>query len=294
MAEPSELEHMAQAADMNQHGHEKKEEKKQLTTLESVVEETTHGIGNIIKLGLAGAIPYFFANSFPSLKRDTYILSGAQVASDITISYKKDKKYTAGNFLESTALGTAMTPVLEGMFGTVNSMPLNTTLDYVAKAGVWGGVCYPAFVAAYQPIAYFIRNRTFKGMGKYIKENYWSTLKQSWKTLLPISLLNVFFAPLWLQIPISAALSYVFDLFGAPQKEEVSEDQKRDKTPYPIAALNVTSKLVRNTIGGFYNGLYDLGRAIGGGYSSSQPSSAPTPAQSRPTPTPTMTPAPAH
>ena len=276
MAEPSpsELEQLANAAAAQKQieaGQEKKEKK-----IETPLEEIARGVGSIFKLGLAGAVPYLFGKSFPSLRQDTYILSGAQVASDLTNSYRKGKKYTAGNFLESAALGTGITPVLEGMFGVVNKMPLNTTLDYLTKAAVWGGLAYPAFIAAYQPMAYLIRNRTFKGLGKYVKENYWSTLKNAWKTLLPFSLLNVFFAPSWLQIPISAALSYVFDLFGAPQKEEVPDNLKREKGSYLAATANVTSKLVKNTVGGFYTGLYDVGRALGGGYASAKPAAPPT------------------
>ena len=265
MAEaPQNIEDVAKTAaprDANE-THEKKEEKKQVGTLESVVDETTHLIGNAAKIGAGIAIPTAFAYAVPSFKRDTAILAGAQVASDITTSYKRGKKYTAGSFLESTVLGTAMTPILEGMFRTVNKMPLNAPIDYLAKGAVWGGIMYPAFVASYQPIAYLIRNRTFKGMGKYIKENYWPALKDAWTKLLPFSLLNVFFAPSWLQIPIAATLSYLFDLFGAPQKGEVPEHLKRDKTPYLVATSNVLGRLGKNTAKGIYDTFYGIGAGI--------------------------------
>lgn len=249
-------------------------EQKPKGTLESAVNETFHLAGNAVKIGAGIAIPTAFAYAVPSFRRDTAILAGAQVASDITTSYRRGKKYTAGNFLESTVLGTAMTPVLETMFRTVNRMPLNTPIDYVAKAGVWGGLMYPAFVASYQPIAYLIRNRTFKGMGKYIKENYWTALKDSWTKLLPFSLLNVFFAPSWLQIPISAALSYLFDLFGAPQKDKVPEHLKRDKTPYLVATSNVLGRLGKNTAKGFYDVFYGIGAGLRNLYDSA-PKAAP-------------------
>lgn len=275
MAEPSELEKTAQAAATNQHSQEKKNEKPK-PLLENVVNETSNGIGSLFKLGLAGAVPYAFASAVPSMALDTAILTGAQIASDFTTSYQRGKKYTAGSLLESAVLGTATTPVIETMFRTTNLISTNNLSGYLTKGAVWGGIMYPAFVGAYLPIAYLVRNRTFKGMGKYLKENYWKTLKESWTKLLPFSLMNIFFAPSWLQIPISAAISYVFDRFAAPPKEEVPEHLKRDKGSYLVAAASVTAKLAKNTIGGFYTGLYDMGRAIWGYSAAPQLAAQPT------------------
>ncbi len=85
-----------------------------------------------------------------------------------------------------------------------------------------GGLIYPSFIGLYQFINYTIRNRSVKGVGKYIKENYWTTLKKSYKYTLPFSLLNVFFAPPILNIPIASALTYAFNLFGARELLRVS------------------------------------------------------------------------
>lgn len=254
---------------------EKKEEKKPIGTLESVVGETTHLFGNTVKLGLAGAVPLAFASAVPSMARDTAILSGAQIASDYTTAYQRGKKYTAGSLLESSVLGTATTPVIETMFHTTNLIPTNSLSGYIAKGAVWGGIMYPGFVASYLPIAYLVRNRTFKGMGKYIKENYWPILKKSWKYLLPFSLLNIFFAPSWLQIPISAAISYVYDRFAAPPKEEIPEHLKRDKTPYLVAAPTVAAKFVRNSVKGLYEAAYALGSSARDLYKASPKTAAP-------------------
>ena len=267
-----ELENLLQA--QNPQNDAKKPEPKHETPLEEIV----NGFSSAAKAALAFAVPYTFAAQVPSFARDTAILAGAQAASDLTLSYKNGKKYTAGNLLESTVLGTAMTPILEGMFGAANSVPTTDLMGYVAKAGVWGGLCYPGFVAAYQPLAYFIRNRTFKGMGKYIKENYWPTLKTAWTKLLPFSLLNVFFAPSWLQIPVSAGLSYVFDLFGAPHKEEIKEHQKRDKTSYLSALSSITGKLARNVYS-IPNAAYSIGNSLRSLYKTAPKAPAPAPAQ---------------
>ena len=276
MAEAPDVEDIAKAQQHTEPKEQAKEKPK--GTLESVVDEAFHLTGNSAKIGAGIAVPTLFASMFPMLARDTAILSGAQIASDITTSYKRGKKYTAGSFLESTVLGTGITPVLEGMFRTVNRMPQVTPLDYLAKGAVWGGLMYPAFVGAYQPIAYLTRNRTFKGMGKYIKENYWSTLKTSWTKLLPFSLMNIFFAPSWLQIPISATLSYLFDLIGAPQKGEVPEHLKRDKTPYLVATSNVLGKLGKNAFQGLYDVAYGIGAGLRNLYESAPIPSTPSPA----------------
>ena len=261
------------------HG-EHREEKKPISTLESVVNESSHLIGSGLKLALAGTIPFAQATMFPQLARDTAILSGAQIASDYTTSLQRGKKYTAGSLLESAAIGTAITAPLEAMFGIVNKMPLNAPLDYVAKAGVWGGIVYPVFNGLYLPTAYLIRNRTFKGMGKYVRENYWPILKKSMKYILPFSLLNVFFAPAALQIPIAAALSFVYDRFTA-DKGEFPEDQKRDKTPYYVAAPRVIGKLGKSVFYGVPSAAYAIGNSLYNGlkklYTGSAKSASPSP-----------------
>lgn len=261
---------------------EHKEEKKPASTLESVVNETSKLFGNTVKVGLAGAIPYAFASTFPTFARDTAILTGAQIASDYTTAYQRGKKYTAGSLLESSVLGVATTPVIETMFRTTNLIPTNSLSGYLAKGAVWGGIMYPGFVASYLPIAYLVRNRTFKGMGKYLKENYWPILKKSWTRLLPFSLLNIFFAPSWLQIPISAAIGYVYDRFAAPPKEEIPEHLKKDKTPFYVAAPTVAYKLVRNSVKGLYDAVYSIGSSISDLY------------KKAPAPAPKTQPSPAH
>src|SRR3989344_5867158 len=257
---------------------EHKEEKKPISTLESVVNESSHLIGSGLKLALAGTIPFAQATMFPQLARDTAILSGAQIASDYTTSLQRGKKYTAGSLLESAAIGTAITAPLEAMFGIVNKMPLNTPLDYIAKAGVWGGIVYPVFNGLYLPTAYLIRNRTFKGMGNYVRENYWPILKKSMKYILPFSLLNVFFAPASLQIPIAAALSFVYDRFTA-DKSKFPDDQKRDKTPYLVAAPSAAYKLARNSAKGLYDAANAIVRSVTDLYKSAPKSISPTTSQ---------------
>ena len=103
-----------QGAGANQ-AQEKKEPKK--STLESIIGETNHFFGSAAKLGLAAAAPYGLYKIAPQWALDTAIDSGAQVLGDATTSFKKGKKFTAGNVLESSVLGTMYTPVLEKLVG---------------------------------------------------------------------------------------------------------------------------------------------------------------------------------
>ena len=256
-------------------GQEKKEEKKPIGTLESVVNESYHLFGNTVKLGLAGFIPYTQGVLFPSVARDSAILAGSQIAGDFTTDRRRDKKYTAGSLLESSIIGTALAPALSGMFDAVHQVPLTSPMGYLGQAALWGGVAYPAYFALYQFANYVVRNRTVKGVGKYIKENYWTALKQGWKTLFPFSLVNLLFAPLYLNVPIAATLSYLLTLFGAPKTDEVKEDQKRDKTPYLSAASSAVGKGLKNVFYGVPQTFYAIGSSIRDLYKSSPRPAAP-------------------
>ena len=179
MAETPSIDNIAKTAPRNE--AKKTEEKpKQTSTLESVVDESGHLAKIAVALGLSSLIPYAQATTFPSAAIDTAVLSSVQIAADATTSFKRGKKYTAVNSLESSILGTAITIPTEGFFALPNSIPPVGVGGYLAKAAVWGGLCYPAFIGLYQAADYLIKNRKFKGMGSYIKKEYWPTLKYSW------------------------------------------------------------------------------------------------------------------
>ncbi len=258
MADASPLEQAAKTAPHE----EKKEEPKKIGTLDSVVNE----IFDLAKVGAAVAAPFAFGNAFPAMKTDAYVLSGAQVLGDATTARKRGQKFTKTNMLESSLQGLALTPVaahpLYGVFPLINKIPTNDLMGYVTKGAVWGGVAYPIYMGIYQFFDYLFKNRTFRGLGKYMKENYWTALTTAWKKLFPISLFNIFFAPLSWQVAIGAALSYGLTLFGAPKKGEIKEEEKRDKTPYLVAAPRVLGRGIYNLGKGLYEGAYALGSGL--------------------------------
>lgn len=257
---------------------QKKEEPREVSNLESVVDETRHLGKTALNLSLSAGIPLAQTTLMPLYARDTGILAGAQVAADATTSIKRGKKYTSGNALESAVVGTAMTPFLYHVFDYLNKIPSNSLPGYAGKAALFGGLAYPVFLGFYQTVDYLVKNRTFKGLGKYIKENYWPTLKKMWIRVLPFGLLNVFLAPPYLQIPISAALSYAFALFGAPKKDEVPEEQKRDKTPYVVAAANAVGRGLRNLFYAPLDLAYAAGRTLNDLYKKAPALPSPSPA----------------
>ena len=256
MAEETKLEQTAKTAP--QTNQEKKEGPKKISTLESVVNESLHLGGNIVKFGLAGLIPYTQALLVPQAARDTGILAGVQVLGDATTNFKRGKKTTSGEVLKSSLVGTTITVPAYYAFNLVNKIPLDNIAGYFGRAAAWGGAIAPAFIGFYQTVDYLVRNLSFKGLGKYLKENYWSTLKKFWTRVLPFSLANIFFVPAYLQIPVAAGLQYLFTLFGAPKKGELKEEEKRDKTPYLVAASNAFYKLGSN----IFNLPYNIGKAV--------------------------------
>ena len=263
MAEANELEQMAKNAQTPP--QEKKEEPKKVSTLEGVVNDLIYGAKTFANMGLAIGAPLAFGQAFPAMKTDAYVLSGAQVAGDATTARKRGEKYTSLNSLESSLQGIALTPLAAhpkfGIFPLINKIPTDDLLGYITKGAVWGGVAYPIWMGAYQVADYLIKKRTFKGLGTYLKQEYWPALKKAWKTLYPISLLNIFFAPLAWQIPIGAALSYALALFGAPKKGDVPEEKKRDTTPYYVAASNALGRGLYNLFWAPLNATYALGNA---------------------------------
>lgn len=237
---------------------EKKEAPKKVSTLESVVNETFKLVGDTAKLGLAVGIPATQAALVPPAARDTGILAGAQVAADATTSRIKGEKYTIGDIAKSSAVGTGIAVPAHYAYNIINKIPLDSALGYVGRAAAFGGILYPFYIGLYQFLDYTIKNRTFKGLGKYLKENYWKSLKNAWKYVFPFGLANVLFAPPYLQIPIGALLSYAVALFGAPKKGEVPAEKKRDTTPWYKAASNVVYKAGSS----IFNAPYNIGRAI--------------------------------
>lgn len=283
----------------------KKEAPKKIGTLESVVNESWHAAKSAAKLTLAALMPYAITKAVPGATLDTLTWTAANVAADATTNFRKGKKHTAGEILKSSAVASTTALPVHYLYKAINKIPLDSALGYVERAAAFGGLAYPTFTGLYQTVDYLIRNLTFKGLGKYLKENYLPTLKRSWKYILPFGLANIFFVPASLQVAVGSAISYIWALFGAPKKGELKEEEKRDKTPYHVAASNVIYKAGSNVFNTFYN----IGSAISDYFKTtpgdalasppaaskaSTPPAAPKVPEAKPVPTSQEAPAPAH
>ncbi|MGH8556388.1 MAG: hypothetical protein ACRESZ_02775 [Methylococcales bacterium] len=181
------------------------------------------------------AVPGSLAYIYPAVASDAAVLAIAQIAADATLDYHRGRPYTLESAVESSVLATAMTIPLHHLFGIINTyFPTNSALDYVIKGSVWGGIAFPVYIAGYQFCDYLIKNRTLEGFGGYFRRYFVPVLKQSWLTIFPLSLANIFLIPAAAQIPITAALCYGLALFSTPKpKVEVeprNEGRERIET----------------------------------------------------------------
>lgn len=213
-----------------------KQEKKEISLPRSAFDEFLQMARKIAQLGISALVPVTQAAMVPELARDTAILSSVQVLGDTTTNLKRGRKTTAGEVSKSLTIGAAISGPSHYAFEYINKIPLDSLAGYAGRGLAFGGLVAPVFIGLYQTVDYLVRNLSFKGLGKYLKDNYTPTLKTFWKKILPFSLANIFFVPAYLQVPVAATLQYFFTLFGAPKKGEIKEDEKRDKTPYYIIA----------------------------------------------------------
>ncbi|MBI2649943.1 hypothetical protein HYX04_01375 [Candidatus Woesearchaeota archaeon] len=288
---------------------DKKEEKpKAPTTLESAVDESWHAIkssaNNIVGAGaIAGATALFgldglvTAASFPI---------GARISSKLA-----GKEFSSSKFRDEAIAGALFTPPLWYGVEAVKQAPKALGLDGLVAnilgtsipispfvvGGLALGVLTPALTALYYPLQYVIQNKTFKGIGKDFKENYWKGLKRALPlTTLTSTAIGATFALPYLAPYLFPALAVGSVLYRMLLSKEGKVEYKRLLYPSTYlpnvlnpfylmsGAASVGGKLYR----GVTKAAYDIGsaiRSVVGGLFKAAPSPAATTAP---------TPAPAH
>ena len=252
------------------------EEKKPVSTLESVINETFDAIKSGLNMGIAVAAP---AAGY-ALTGNAGVLasSAAYVAAT---KGKKDSRVIRNESLSGALFGT---------FAHYTLLPLNYIGSAIHKVAYMIPWVFGAN-AFYMAEDHLIKERSPKGLYKKFKENYLNIIKKAFMLPAPLNILSALFLPQQYLVAAGAVTGYLFRRFVAGGKGE----EQTDKTPYLVAAANVTAKLARNTVGGFYTGLYDVGKsinnALGGPY---QPSAPAQPAPARPASAPAQAPAPVH
>ena len=241
------------------------EEKKPISVLESVINETFDAIKAGTNLGIAAVAPaagYALTGNAGVVAASAAFVAGTRG--------KKDSKTIRNESLSGALFGT---------IAHYATLPLRY-LTNLGKAAYMA--LFPFFGnAAYMAGDHLVKNRSPTGLSKKFKENYWSNVKKSLYTTGPIMAAASLLLPQQFMVTAIAVANYVYRKFVVGGKGE----EQTDKTPYLVAAANVTAKLARNSIGGFYKGLYDVGKSIGdaiGSYKSSpapsQPATAGAPA----------------
>ncbi|MEK6968425.1 MAG: hypothetical protein AABX51_07400 [Nanoarchaeota archaeon] len=288
-------------------GHEKPAEpKKPATTLESVVNET----GDLFKktfdvslgLGAAAATTAFLGmqNGASSLSS---VVNKGRDGIVVPLSYAggekivQGRKFSSAHFRDEMISGAIQTagiiyPAYKYMNlaqqGIVNAVSATSYANYATAAGIIGRsimnvpLYFPPAILGYYIVDHLVKKKTFKGIySETIKPNFKKDLIGAYKYLgIPV-LLNALLMPAALQVPGAALLTFAYKLFMSrgqkkeKSKEETPEDQKRDKTPYLVAAPRVAGKIVRNSVKGLYDSVYAIGSSISGLYKSAPKPTAP-------------------
>ncbi len=287
MAEPSELERMA-ASNPDAHQTAQHQEKKKE---ETPLEEIANGAKNVAAFGIGAAAPFVwpFGTGLNNAVTAWPLAFGSAIEDKMQakpINWVKGAK--------ESVVGTIMNPPLAEVFKYINISRDYVTANYgmipgFAAATAALGAAQAVFVGAYTGLNHIIQNHTFKGLWEKYKKDYWPTIKRTWKYVLPLSALNVTVLPLttiYQTLGVTAQLAYgslmslLFRLVGPKAEGTSLKNLARELNPFAYigGAISVTAKAARNTIGGLYTGLYDLGRALGG-YSTKPAEISQAPAQ---------------
>jgi len=234
---------------------EKHEEKKSVSILESAINETFDAVKAGTNLGIGIAAP-----------AAAYALTGnlgVPVTSAAFVAGTKGKKSS------KTIRDESLSAAIFGTFAHYTTLPLKY-LGKLAKVAymvpwVFGA---NAFIMAEDNL---IKEKSFKGLYKKFKENYIPITKKAFKSSALINIAASLFLPQTYMVGAVALASYVFRKFVVGGKGE----EHKDKTPYLVAASNVTGKFFKNTIGRAYQSIGDLGSAVSDLYKSAPKSTAP-------------------
>lgn len=275
--EPSELEKTAQAAaPTTSQPMQQQEKKKQETPLE----EIANGVKNVAAFGIGAAAPFLWpwGNGIDNAVTALPLAIGSGIEDKMQakpINWVKGAK--------ESVVGTMINPPLVKLFDYINLSRDYVTSNYgmiPGFAAATGALAagQAVFIGMYTALNHVIQNWSFKGLYEKLKKDYWPTVKRTWKYVLPLSALNVTVLPytaiyktlgITAQLAYSSLMSLLFRLVGPKAEGTSLKNLVKELNPLPNVggAISVTAKAVKNTIGGIYTGLYDLGRALGG-YSS--------------------------
>lgn len=262
----------------------KKEEKKQPTTLESMLAESSQavkastntllGTGAIAAAtGLFGLDGLILASSFP-IGRAIHEHSKADGKGKFTSGNFRDESISGAIFTGLAKYGvdaTLQVPKAFGLEGTVtNILGHSLSTGALAVGAATGLVLNPLLNAVYYPLQYLIQKKTFKGMGEDFKKNYVNSLIRT----APLSVITsiavgltyampTFFAPLL--FPYFALSGLVYRVLMSPEKISYKKLGKTLLSPLyvPFYLASGIATSAGKTYSKAAAAAYSLGSAIG-------------------------------
>ena len=155
-----------------------KQEKK--TTLESVIDESSDFIKKALKIGIVAGLPllYGFFNEahIPRAQITTYGFAAGKATANMA-----QKKSVLDGIVKDAAVGTALSYPLSVGFQGLNYFEKSVASSYgaaAAKAAKAG-----AMVFGMQPAISTVRTSLYYGLGKKFRENWWPSVKNTFKYL---------------------------------------------------------------------------------------------------------------
>ena len=206
---------------------------------ESVVNE----LGDLFNLGVSVAAPAagFALTGNPGVP----VTSAAYIAGT---KGRKDSKIIRNESLSGALFGT---------FAHYTLLPLQA-LSSIAKVAYMIPWVFGAN-AFFMTEDHLIKNKSPKGLYKKFKEDYLQFNRRAFKSSALINIAASLFVPQRYLVTTGAAASYVFRRFVAGDKGE----EQTDKTPYLVAASNVTGRLAKNVFYGVPQAAYGIASSIG-------------------------------
>ena len=248
---------------------QKNEEPRKVGNLESVVDEISTAGKNGLALAAGTAFPFMFSGDMRTNAMITaYPLALGAMVDDIMAK----KPVNTVKAAKESLVGTLITPPLAGMFKYIElarqyvTNYAGTVPGGAAAVGTLAGA-QAVFVGAYMGLNHIVQNFSFKGLYEKLKKDYWSTMKRTWKYVLPLSSINVLLLykfGIGIQLAYSSLMSFLFRLVG-PKTEGASLGnlvKAMNPVPYIGATFTATTKLATNLVYSPLKALYEIGSGL--------------------------------
>ena len=261
MAEENKPEQAANAASQQ----EKKEEK---GALERIIDESIYAAKNVGAVAAEIAFPFMFSGEArTNAMINAYPLSLGARVDDIMAKKPIDLKSNVKASKEAF-VGTLIANPLAALFKYIEVARQYVTNLYGAVPGGAAAVGalalgQAAFVGAYTGLNHIVQNFSFKGLYNKFKNDYWTSIKNTWKYVLPLSAINpLFLAPygIGVQLAYGSLMSFLFRLVIKAKEAKFSNLVKAmNPVPYVKAVATASTKL----LSGLYKIVHDTGYALG-------------------------------